>query len=109
MKISKSPGEEFTFMLGGKELAAQIKQLTYVGRIIIQEGDCGRDIRMRIARTKDAFSARKELLTTSFSLTMRKRLVKSLVWSTLLYGAETWAIKKRDARRLESCKDSTVG
>ena len=39
----------------------------------------------------------------SFSLTLRKHLVKSLVWSTLLYGAETWVIRKEDARRLERC------
>ena len=45
----------------------------------------------------------KELLTKSFSLTLGKCLVKSLVWSTLLYRAETWVIKKEDARRGESC------
>ena len=103
MKISKSPGKKFTIMLGGKELA-QVKQFTYLGSIITQEGDCGRDIRTRIESAKDAFSAWKELLTKSCSLTMRKCLiVKSLVWSTQLYGAETWVIRKEDARRLESC------
>ena len=60
-------------MLGRKELA-QVKQFTYLGSIITQDGDCGRDIRMRIAHTKDAFSSRKELLAKSFSLTLRKLL-----------------------------------
>ena len=78
MKISKSPGEESTIMLGGKELA-QVRQFTYLGSIITQEGDCGRDIRTRIARAKDTLSARKELLTKFFSLKLRKRLVKSLI------------------------------
>ena len=102
MKISKSPARKFTIMLGGKELA-QVKQFTYLGSIITQEGDCGRDIRTRIASAKDTFSARKELLTKTCSLTLRKCLVKSLVWSTQLYGAETWVIRKEDARRLENC------
>ena len=48
MKTSKSPWKEFTIMLGGKELA-QVKQFTYLGSIVTQEGDCGRDIRTRIA------------------------------------------------------------
>ena len=30
--------------------------------------------------------------------------MKSLDWSTLLYEAETWAIRKEGARRLESCE-----
>ena len=102
MEISKSPREEFTIILGGKELA-RVKQFTYLGSIITQASDCGRGIRTRIASGKDAFSARKELLTKSFSLTLRKCLVKSSVWSTLFYGAETWVIRKEDARRLESC------
>ena len=94
MKISKSPGKEFTIMLGGKELA-QVKQFTYLGSIITQEGDRGRDICKRIAHVKDAFSSRKELLARSFSLTLRKRLVKSLVWSTQLYGADLGRSGKR--------------
>ena len=34
MGISKSPGEEFTIMLGGKELA-EVKQFTYRGSILL--------------------------------------------------------------------------
>ena len=33
---------------------------------------------------------------------LRKRLVKSLVWSVLLYGAETWTLTKKDMQRLEA-------
>ena len=58
-------------MLGGKELT-EVEQFTYLGSIITQEGDYGRDIRTRIASAKDAFSARKDVLTKSFSLTLRR-------------------------------------
>ena len=33
---------------------------------------------------------------------IRKRLVKSLVWSVLLYGCETWTLRKEDVKRLEA-------
>lgn len=46
MKISKSLGEEFMTMMGGKELT-QVKKFTFLEGIITQEGDCGRDIRTR--------------------------------------------------------------
>ena len=29
-------------------------------------------------------------------------MVKTLVWSTLLYGSETWTLRKEDIRRLEA-------
>ena len=30
------------------------------------------------------------------------KIVKTLVWTTLLYGAETWTLKKEDIRKLEA-------
>ena len=44
-------------MMGGKELT-QVKKFTFLEGIITQEGDCGRDIRTKIACAKDAFFAR---------------------------------------------------
>ena len=85
-------------MLGGKELT-QVKQFTNLGSIIFQEGDRGRDVCTGIAHVKDAFSARKELLMKSFSLTLRRCLVNSLVWSTLLYGAQTW-VQERGCQKV---------
>ena len=47
----------------------------------------------------------KELLTKSFTLDLKKRIVKTVIWSTLLYGTKSWALRKDDIRRLlESCK-----
>ena len=51
-----------------------------------------------------AFSLRKELLTKSFNLTLKKKIIKTVIWSTLLYGAETWTIRMEERRRLESCE-----
>ena len=53
-------------------------------------------------RYKQAFLRRRELLSTSISISLRKRLVKSLVWSVTLYGCETWTLRKDDCKRLEA-------
>ena len=47
---------------------------------------------------------RKELLRGSLCKSLKKRLVKSLVWSVALYGAETWSLRKEDEKRLEAFK-----
>ena len=45
---------------------------------------------------------RKETLRGSLCKSLKKRLVKSLIWSVALYGAETWTLRKEDERRLEA-------
>ncbi|KAG7494822.1 hypothetical protein JOB18_038345 [Solea senegalensis] len=80
------------------------RQFSYLGSILTQDGYCDVEIKSRIARAKDTFSKRKELLTKSFSLPLKKRIIKTVIWSTLLYGAETWAMRKEEISRIESCE-----
>ena len=42
------------------------------------------------------------LLTSKLSLSLRKKLVKNYVCSIALYGAETWTLRKREKKYLES-------
>ena len=51
---------------------------------------------------KDAFSKRKELLTQKMSRSVKKKIVKTVVWSVALYGAETWTLRQEDVRRLDA-------
>ena len=59
MKISK----RFTIFLEGKQLSQNISHLNYLGSIITQQRSCEKEIRSRIARAKNTFKKRKELLT----------------------------------------------
>ena len=49
---------------------------------------------------KDAFNKRKVLLARSIRVDLRKRLVKTLVWPVVLYGYETWTMRKGEINRL---------
>ena len=51
---------------------------------------------------KDAFNKRKELLSKRMNIDTKKRIVKALVWSIALYGAETWALRAEDIKRIEA-------
>ena len=64
--------------LKGKQLE-EVKQYKYLGSILDNEGRSAKDVRARIAMGKQAFLRRRELLSTSISISLRKRLVKSLV------------------------------
>jgi len=51
---------------------------------------------------KSAFNKLTKLLLGGLKLEVKKRLVKTLVWSVAMYGAETLTIKKADATSLEA-------
>ena len=36
--------------------------------------------------------------------TSRKEWFKALIWSVMLYGAETWMMRKEDVKRIEAFK-----
>ena len=59
-------------------------------------------LRLGIGMAKETFNNRKVLLTKSLNKELKKQVVKSLVWSVALYGAETWMLMKEDVRRLEA-------
>jgi len=80
----------------------QVKSFKYLGSTMTEDGRCETEIKVRIALAKEAFSKRRELLTKSFRKEVKKKIVKTLVWSTLPYGSETWTLRKEDIRRLEA-------
>src|SRR5277367_1616345 len=57
---------------------------------------------VRIGVAKEAFSKRKELLIKKMSKKLKKRIVKTIIWSIALYAAETWTLRKADIKRVSA-------
>src|SRR6267154_3188044 len=68
----------------------QVKSFKYLDSEITEDGRSDVDVKTRIAISKYAFNKRKELLTRGPSRTLKKGMVKVLVWPVVLYGCETW-------------------
>ena len=88
MKISKSPGKEFTIFLEGKQLS-QESHFNYLESLITREGSCEEEIRSSIARAKNAFTKRKDLLTKALALPEEENykdchMEYSSVWSRIM-------------------------
>ena len=80
-----------------------MNKLRYLGSLISEDDRCLDDVKTRIGMAKDAFkNKRKELLTRSISVDLRKRLVKTLVWPIVLYGCKTWTMRKEEINRLNA-------
>src|SRR5438445_10076702 len=93
MVVSKKYGRTVSIMIDGQKVE-QVKTFKYLGSVTAEDGRCINDIKQRIGCAKDAFNKRKELLSKSMNKVLKKRLVKVLVWPVVLYGCETWVMKK---------------
>jgi hypothetical protein len=79
-----------------------VEYFNYLGSMITNNARCTRETKSRIAMATVAFNKRKTLFTTKLDLNLRKKLVKCYIWSTALYGAEMWILRKVDQKYLES-------
>jgi hypothetical protein len=101
MRISRTGGKSVDITVNGVKLE-QVKQYCYLGSMIAEDCKCQIEIRRRIAMGKEAFNKRGELLRGKLNHDLKKRLVKTLVWSVVLYASETWTMQKEDVKRLEA-------
>jgi hypothetical protein len=74
----------------------------YLGIILTNDGRCNCEIKCRITMAKAAFNKEWALFTSILDLELRKKLMKSYVWSIDLYGVETWTHRTVDQKQLES-------
>jgi Reverse transcriptase (RNA-dependent DNA polymerase)/Endonuclease/Exonuclease/phosphatase family len=101
MRVSKGKAKKIKITLNGEKLE-QVEKFCYLGSMVTEDARCRVEIKRRIAMGKDAFYKRGELLRGSLSRKLKKRMVKTLVWSVVLYGSETWTMRKDDIKRLEA-------
>jgi hypothetical protein len=69
---------------------------------MLNYGRCTFEIKSRLAMAKAAFNKKGALFTSTLHVKLRKKLIKCYIWSTALYGAETWTIRPGDLKYLES-------
>ena len=101
MRISRKGGGKVNLMLEGQSIE-QVKKFKYLGVWITEDGRCGNEIKCRIGMAKERFGKMRELLTRRLSRSLKKRIIKTVIWAVLLYGSETWAMKQEEIRRLEA-------
>jgi Reverse transcriptase (RNA-dependent DNA polymerase) len=101
MVVSREEGRTANIIIDGQNVE-QVKKFKYLGAIMTENGTCIEEVKARIGMAKEAFSRTKELVTKGLKKELKKRLVKTLVWSVALYGCETWTMKKEVVDRLNA-------
>ena len=75
----------------------------YLGYSISNNGSCEVEVRRRIGMAKSAMSQLDRVWKDrSISITTKSYLVRTLVFSIFIYGAEIWNLKKADRDRIDA-------
>ena len=113
LKINKSKTECMTITKGSEPVACaihvnqhQIKQVDefeYLGSILTDDAKCKREIVRRIGIAKTAFRRMTRIVTNRhLRIATRVKVIKTYIWSTLLYGCESWTLTQESRKRLEA-------
>jgi hypothetical protein len=66
-------------------------------------------VKTKTALAKEAFNKRKEFLTKrGLRRTLKKRMVKVLVWPVVLYGCQTWTLQESRKKRVGGARNVIV-
>ena len=78
------------FILGGSKITA--------------DGDCSHEIKTLASWKKSYDQPRQHIKSRDITLPTNVRLLKAMVFSVVLYGCESWTIKKAECRRIDACE-----
>ena len=73
------------------------------GSKITADGDCSHEIKRRLLLGKKVMSdLDSKLKSRDITLPTKVRLVKAMVFPVVMYGHESWTVKKAECRRIDA-------
>lgn len=104
MVVTKSPQTRGQISLRIADTVIEnVETYKYLGVWMERTGDQTREIRTRIEMARATFvKMRKLFISRDIELGIRMRMLRCYVFSVLLYGAETWTLKKMHLDKLQA-------
>ena len=79
-----------------------VADFTFLGSKITADGDCSHQIKRFLPFGRKVMTNRDSILKSrDITLPMKVRLVKAMVFPVVVYGCESWTIKKAEHRRID--------
>ena len=84
------------------ETMETVADLIFGGSKITADGDCSHDIKRHFLLGRKAITNLDSILKSrDITLSMKVHLVKAMVFPVVMYGCESWAIKKVECQRID--------
>src|SRR6218665_3245140 len=82
-----------------------VTSFTLLGSEVEKEGRCDSEIKPGVAIEKATIIGLEKIWQDKHvSIQMKKRIVKSLIFPTVLYGCETWTMTKKMEKKMHACE-----
>ena len=75
------------------------------GSKITADGDCSHEIKKTLTPWKESYDQPRLtsiLKSTEIALSTKVRLIKAMVFPVVMYGCESWTVKKAERRRIDA-------
>ena len=83
------------------ETVETVSDFIFWGSKITADGDCSHEIERRLLLGRKVMSNLDSILK-SISLPTKVRLAKAMAFPVVMYGCESWTIKKAECRRIDA-------
>ena len=75
----------------------------FLGFKITATGDCSQEIRRQLLLGRKAVTNLKSVLKSKdITLLTKARIVKAMVFPVVMYGCESWSIKRAECQRIDA-------
>ena len=85
------------------ETVGTVIDFIFVGSKVMADGDCSHEIKRRLLLGRKIMTSLDSMLKSrDITLPTKVRLVKAMVFPVIMYGCESWTIKKPERRRINA-------
>ena len=85
------------------ETVETVSDFTFLGSKITSDGDCSHEIKRRLFLGRKVMTNLDSILKSrDITLPTKVCLVKAMVFPVVMYGCESWTVKKAECRRIDA-------
>ena len=85
------------------EIVETVSDFIFLGSKITADGDCSHEIKRHLLLGRKVMSKLDSIFKSRvITLPTKVRLVKAMVFPVVIYGCESWTVKKAECQRIDS-------
>ena len=91
-----------SWQIDGK-IMETVRDFMFLGSQITADGDCSHEIKRRLLLGRKVMTNLDNILKSrDITLSTKVHLVRAMVFPVVMYGCESWTIKKAERRRIDA-------
>ena len=84
------------------ETVETVSDFIFLGSKITADGDCSREIKRCLLLGRKVMTSLDSMKSRDITLSTKVHLVKAMVFPVVMYGCESWTVKKAEHRRIDA-------